>query len=157
MTFWTFLTILLCVGVFIVFPRLLFYVVSLIVIGVLLYFMNQSRKKSIHEAIKITIKYDLQNCSEEYPLVAVIKNDSKKVVHKVEWTIMAYKPGYSNNIADFMHPKVYKILKKGDTYRVCCKLPNFVEPFPPKQAIYDVDYKHIKLADGEDIYQSDAR
>ncbi len=149
-------TIILILGIFIAFPKLIYYLVLSITLGALFYFGNQSRKKSIHNAINIDMKYDLQICPKQYPLRVIIKNNSKKVIHKVEWTISAYKPGYSNDICEDMHPEVYRILKKGDTYETCYKLPKFKEPFPPQLAIYDASYKHIELDNGECIYQSDA-
>ena len=125
-------------------------------IGSIIYYNKQLKKKSIHEAVKIDVQYDIQNCPKSYPVRIVVKNNSDKIIHKVEWSMSAHKPGYSNNIAQHMHPEVHRILTKGDSYEMCYRLPKFKEFFPPEAAIYGAEYKHIKLADGDRIYQSDA-
>ena len=128
-------------------------------IGALLYEdINRVKKleadKKQYEAVSITISYDTKHCPEEYPLLTIISNDSKKIVEKVSWSISAYKPGYSNDLVrnhSFSQPPYSsdKILNQGQWFSSCYKVPSLEGSFPAKELNWSVGRGALF---GRDIY-----
>lgn len=134
--------------------------IGIIIIIYIFYELNRSNKKSIHDKITISIKYDVKHCSEEYPLFVHITNNSNKVIHEISWSFAVYKPGFSNDIINknqSVHSDIYKILRPREQYNLCKKVPKFEDHYPPQNAIYEVTYKHLKLDNDKNIYNSDVQ
>ena len=101
-------------------------VVVIIIIAVAWYaFVTkpQEDRKRLNEQVVVTVVYDEEKCSKDYPLVVNIHNRSNKTVTKVEWYFHAYRPGFSSNLAGYQTYSSDKILNPGQSWFSCYRLP----------------------------------
>lgn len=83
---------------------------------------EQDRKRLI-EQVAMTVVYDEEKCSKDYPLAVYIHNKSNRIVTKVNWDFHAYRPGFSSNLCGYQRYSSDKILKPGESWFVCYRLP----------------------------------
>ncbi len=101
-------------------------VVIIIIIAIAWYALvtkPQQDRKRLEEQVVVTVVYDEEKCSRDYPLAVFIRNTSNKTVTKVEWHLNAYRPGFSSNLAGYESYSSDKILKPGESWSVCYRLP----------------------------------
>jgi hypothetical protein len=101
--------------------------------------------------VTISIKYDTSLCTNEYPLLANIKNGSNKTVKKISWNVAAYRPGYSNNIVEYEaytseHSAPYesdKILSPNQGFSLCYKPPQLSSGIEPTAVTWNAVSKNV--------------
>jgi len=105
---------------------------------------EQDRKR-LNEQVVVTVVYDEEKCSKDYPLAVYIHNKSNKTVTKVEWDFNAYRPGFSSNLAGYQYYSSDKILKPGESWFVCYRLPEELtkKGFEPSKLKYTIEYKSV--------------
>jgi hypothetical protein len=123
MNFWSFIFLLICIGILFAYPK---QIISLASIGAVIYYAFVVNEKNILNNVKINIKYDEGKCTKTHPLFVEILNHSNKTVYETRVGIAAYIPGYSNNIVKSEPTfSTDKIIGKNQSYFFCEKLPNF--------------------------------
>ncbi len=79
------------------FPKAVIGIVLFIVGGLTLLWMNQKhedeQERILESKVLLGVHYDLEACSEEYPLAVVIQNDTEETVERVEFRITMKRPG----------------------------------------------------------------
>ena len=123
-------------------------VVIVIIIAVAWYALvtkpAQDRKR-LEEQVAVTVVYDESKCSKDYPLAVNIHNTSSKTVTKVEWHFNAYRPGFSSNLAGYQSYSSDRILKPGESWSVCYRLPEDLtkQSLDPSKLQYTIEGKWI--------------
>lgn len=141
-----------------VFPKQMGILVAVVVIAIgaiylYLYVDENNRKKQI-EAVSISVAFNAEACSEEYPIAVNFKNGSKKTVEKIRWNIGAYRPGYSDNIVNYgtysgEYSTPYetdRILSPGQTFGLCYKAPLLKSGASQSEVTWTIVRKSINFA-----------
>ena len=71
---------------------------------------------------QVNIEYfvgEASECTDEYPYVFQITNNSRQVVNSVDFTVEIRKKGYSNAINGYTNFTDYKILQPGEKVSSC--------------------------------------
>jgi hypothetical protein len=138
------------------FPKQFGILIGVIVLGsgaTYLYFEEQDKQRERQrEAVAITIIFDTQSCSKEFPLLVSIINGSENILEKISWNIGAHKKGYSNNVIDYGYSSEYstpyssdKILNSGQRFSVCYKTPSILGKHIPKELDWSAVRKSISF------------
>jgi hypothetical protein len=80
-------------------------------------------RERLEEQVLVTVVYDEEKCSKDYPLAVSIHNKSNKTVTRVEWDFNAYRSGFSTNLAGYQKYSSDRILRPGESWSVCYRLP----------------------------------
>lgn len=108
--------------------------------------MPEQDRKRLNEQVVVTVVYDEEKCSKDYPLVVYIHNRSNQIVTKVGWDLHAYRPGFSSNLSEY--PNNYssdKILKPGESWFSCYRLPEKLvkQSLDLSKLKYTIEYKSV--------------
>lgn len=139
-----------------IFPKQVGILIGVVVAGIAgiyLYIQaEEDSKQKQRDAVVISVAYDTNACSEEYPLHVSVRNGSKKVVNKVSWNIGAYRQGYSNNVVDYGYSGEYgtpyssdKIISPGQGYGLCYKAPSIQGSHQPQSLNWSAVRKSIEF------------
>jgi hypothetical protein len=116
-------------ALFIFFTKKMFVLVGVLVIvgatfGAYLYY-EEHMEDLAESAVSLTVKYSVDECSEEFPLRVFIGNTSERIVHSVEWDVTAFKPGFSTNLAESSYHGYSqdKILAPTEGWSICFSTP----------------------------------
>lgn len=128
---------------------------TMILVGILLsiallvgsyFFIEDYLYKKKKESVKITIKYNLEICSDEYPLLIGIENESGSTLEKVSFTVDGKRKGHSKAVykSRYSGYSSDKILEAGEIFGNCWTVPpldygvpdNYKEQFPAKDMIW---------------------
>lgn len=123
--------------------------VAIAAIGVY-YFSIWAEKENIEQlkkSVLVSVAYDTQSCSTEYPLAVNFRNQGKKTVSSIRWKFEAYRPGYSTNIADYQLRKTEsdKILKPGESIGFCYQSPQLKRVAKPVDLIWKIAEKEVSF------------
>jgi len=140
--------------------------VLLIGIGIvaLIDYLVSGQKEKEQELVSVAVSYDPSSCSKDSPLSFKITNDSKKIVNKVSWNIIATAKGSSSNIVDYEsfpnyqgeystghHSEsstpysVNKSLTPGELFSECHKAPLIRGEFLPQNIFWKVSNKYSEF------------
>ena len=139
----------------IIFPKQVLSIIGILVLAIVaIIFYSQEQENQRQRAkdrVQVSIKYDTEKCSAEFPLLVVIQNTGNKTVNKVSWNFAAYKPGYSSNVVSYGTSSsswdtpysTDKILKKGEVNRLCYRVPSLKGYHDPAKLNYKITNKSI--------------
>lgn len=99
-------------------------IIALIVLIVTWVSVKSCMDKSEEDKVTIQISFAPASCGEGYPLNIGFINGSSKTVNEINWSIEGYLPGYSENALEYSSEKSDKILKPGEQFFLCYKVPN---------------------------------
>lgn len=111
------------------FPRAMLGLIALCGLGIggfLLWTKLDSDKRARETAaISITVTYDLERCSPEYPLFVGIVNASDNTLEAVSFGIEGHRTGYSEPLYDsgYLGYSSDRIIASGDGWANCWTLP----------------------------------
>jgi len=149
------IAIIVGVILLIIFPKQILAILGVLVLAVAAIFFysqeQENKRQREKDRVQVSVKYDKKNCSEEYPLLIVIRNTGYKPVNKVSWNIAAYRPGYSSNVVSYgtyssswnAPYSTDKILKKDETNWLCYKVPTIQGKLDPATLKYEITNKSV--------------
>ncbi|MBL80217.1 MAG: hypothetical protein CMH70_09350 [Nitrosomonadaceae bacterium] len=149
-------TLVILVLLFIL-PRQTGTILSVILVGIgiiaLIDYLISSQKEKEQELVSVFVSYSPVSCGEESPVLFKVINNSKKMINRVSWNIIAEKKGYSTNLVDYdsfpsyqgeysaiKHNKnstpysIDQSLRPGEIFSACYKVP-LIKETPPMQAL----------------------
>ena len=83
---------------------------------------ERARKRA---SVTVTVSYDLDRCSPEYPLFVQIQNRSDNTVEKVSFGIEGHRSGFSDAIYDsgYLGYSSDRIIASGNSWANCWTIP----------------------------------
>jgi len=108
------------------------------------------QRDQLERQVVVSVNYMKNEKNKEYPLRATIKNNSNKVVTKVTWTLKAYRPGHSTDLADHVDYWSDKILQPGEGYTLYYKMPSMSH-------CAESEYPELKYEIGSKNIQTETR
>lgn len=139
---------------------------TMILVGVLLalaaaggglFFLDNYLDQRKKDAVQVVVFFDLEKCSEEYPLFIGIVNGSGSTVEKVSFTVEGKREGYSDTIyrSGYADYETDKIIKDGDSIGTCWRIPPLVygtpttykDRFPAKDIVWSITSVYPRFAD----------
>jgi diacylglycerol kinase family enzyme len=159
---------LVVIALLFIFPKqtgiLLFVLLVGIGIVALIDYLVSGQKGKEQESVSVVVLYAPDSCGQDSPLSFKITNESKKIVNKVSWNVIATERGYSNNIVDYESFPSYqgeysisyhsenstpystnKILKPGELFSACYKAPLIKGKLSPQNLIWKVSNKYSEF------------
>lgn len=106
----------------------------------------QQKREDLENKVKVSILYVITNCGPDFPLQVSINNNSNKIVNKVYWRVVINKPGFSSDLSGYDNEfSSDKILKPGESWISCYKLPRTLKPegLPLNQLEYKIEQKNV--------------
>lgn len=122
------------------FPRQILLICGLGIAGVvgLLVMMHENGERNARKLealladVEMAIRYDVNACSAEYPLNITTTNRSKDLtIKEIEFVVGAYKPNHSNLIVKTGEWTSDRIIRPGQSYGSCWKVPYTAEKVDP--------------------------
>jgi hypothetical protein len=105
--------------------------------------------KSQKDKVEIKVMYDIENCTEEHPLIVVIKNDSNRTINSVDFDIEIRRKGHSDNIASYLSYETDKIIDPEKVHISCWRYDlkyGYEQYNNPENLEFSIDeYKYIKF------------
>jgi hypothetical protein len=139
------------------FPRPTLYVLGglllLILLGGLYFWQDDARRSVEREkreaGVKITVFYDEKVCPAGFPLHVFISNRSSVVVNSVSWTFIAFIPGRSSNISDYLSPGSSDVILKPETFNASCyAVPKLTSQMAePSTLQWGITRKYVSFAE----------
>jgi len=107
-----------------------------------LYIMDRFEKRQ-QSLIEVTVVFDPAGYSSQYPLRVTIKNNSSKLVEKVDWQFAAFSPGHSTNLIDgYASMSTDKILASGESTTLFYRVPKLkAEELKAAMLDWSISYK----------------
>jgi hypothetical protein len=98
---------------------------TLAVFGILAHNTEKDREeyKAEQDRVVVTVAYNNALCGPAYPLQVTIQNNGTKTVSRVNFRLGAYLPGYSTNHAGYEEFTSDKIIKSGESFFQCFRIP----------------------------------
>ena len=151
---WAILGVIAFLVFLVVFPKFTigYIVVIGLVIGVMLYAIDQRKKERerINSKIIIEITYAPEKCSEEFPLLTTIHNGTQKTINKWRFYLVVNRKDHSSNILDYSYDGRFendKILSPGEFHGTCYRLPKLNrDNYDLKELIYSIDKTYYEFA-----------
>ncbi|AMN54158.1 hypothetical protein ACP90_18950 [Labrenzia sp. CP4] len=120
-------------------------------------FLSDYLDQRKREAVQIEIFFDLDKCSEEYPLFIGFLNESGSTIEKVSFIVEGKREGYSDTTyrSEYGNYQTDKIIKDGGSHGTCWRVPPLVfgapesdkGRFPAKDMVWSVTSVYPRFAD----------
>lgn len=113
------------IGLFLLFafPRqfgALLGVCALIAGGIFLYFWSDTKSaERQRKQIDISASFNVARCNQDYPILVIITNRSRKQVDRVTFSLYGYRPGHSEPVSRNYSLYSDRILAPGMAYSAC--------------------------------------
>ena len=140
----------------IMFPKrmAIFIAVSFIVVGGILGFSlyNEHQRREdyleLRSSVIVSVVPDLDRCTEGYPLLMSIKNQSRETVTKVDWNVAAHVPGYSSNLVDILYDRYSsdKIMQPQQQVSFCYAVPKLSKSHPIESLNWTADVRYVETS-----------
>lgn len=130
---------------------ILFVILGIVVLIGLLFaysIWQDARANAEKNKVVMTVKYNIAACSEEYPLLVLIENNSSKTVNSIDFNIAVHRKGYSSDLADWGNYDSDKIIPSGQSFGNCWryKLKSENERYNnPADLEFVIDYKYVQF------------
>jgi hypothetical protein len=87
--------------------------------------LDTDKRARERATVSVTVAYDLERCSPEYPLFVGILNDSDNTIEAVSFGIEGHRAGYSEPLYDsgYLGYSSDRIIVRGDSWASCWSLP----------------------------------
>lgn len=132
--------ILKVVGVII----LLIIVLFLLFLGYL--WFEDKQRQAEEDKVEMTVRYDLDECPEDFPLFVKILNNSDRTINSVDFDIRITRKGYSKNLAEWGDYGSDKIIEPGSGWESCWKYKlqaEYERYNNPDNLNFTIGYKYI--------------
>lgn len=123
-------------------------IVLLIVIFVTYLFLSERADRIQQDKVGITVGYNLEKCTKDYPLYIEISNKSDKTVSFVDFDLDIHRKGYSKDISDWMDYETDKIIEPNHSWGTCWryKLSSEYKNYDnPDNLEFEIGYKSVRF------------
>ena len=128
-------------------------VLVLAVIGLVVYILvNNYRYEEAKKKVNISVFYNPERCSKEYPMGVLIENGGDRTIHDTSFDISIKREGHSSKLTSYVPSYTTdKIIKPGEKYGACWTYPELKKEhrgkYDAKDLIYSIGYKSIIFGD----------
>lgn len=123
--------------------------IILAIVSASYYGIQALQDKSQKNKVEMSVTYDIENCTEEFPLIVVIKNNSDRTINSIDFGIEIRRKGHSKNIANYLSYDTDKIIKSGlvgiSCWRYTLKSGNKKYDIPENLEFSIREYKYIRF------------
>jgi len=107
-----------------------------------------AQRKAQADKVEMVVQYNIENCSEEFPLFVVIENNSSRIVNSIDFDITVRRKGYSKDLSGWLDYETDKIIEPGKIYGICWKYnlrSEFKQYNNPDNLEFEIGYKYVRF------------
>jgi len=123
----------------------LVFIILFILIGGYIWFRDFQQSQEINR-VEVNVSYNLEKCSDEFPLLFIVFNKSNKTVDSITAYIKITKKGHSTDIGDYTRYYFDKIIGSQKGYTRCAKYvlsEGFEKYNEPDNLVFEIKDKYI--------------